>query len=203
MKNLFENLCRILSIMTMAMCLVVATSSCSDDNDDNLYNNGGGEIVDSGDDSGSENPSEGEGNEDEGGEGETPQDPSQQLDEWINTGSVTTPVWEYTTTQIIPEELNALIVSWRLSFRVRLGLQIVDENCTEAIYTVRFSDSRAARSYAQLINTVSGYSATLSGSSVVVDCTSAFALLSVAESKTKVENFNLIPNSIIEGKQLY
>lgn len=202
MKNLFENLCRILSIMTMAMCLVVATSSCSDDNDDNLYNNGGGEIVDSGDDSGSENPSEGEGNEDEGGEGETPQDPSQKLDEWINTGSVTTPVWEYTTTQIIPEELNALIVSWRLSFRVRLGLQIVDENCTEAIYTVRFSDSRAARSYAQLINNTGG-SATLSGSSVVVDCTSAFALLSVAESKTKAENFNLIPNSIIEGKQLY
>lgn len=202
MKNLFENLCRILSIMTMAMCLVVATSSCSDDNDDNLYNNGGGEIVDSGDDSGSENPSEGEGNEDEGGEGETPQDPSQKLDEWINTGSVTTPVWEYTTTQIIPEELNALIVSWRLSFRVRLGLQIVDENCTEAIYTVRFSDSRAARSYAQLINNTGG-SATLSGSSVVVDCTSAFALLSVAESKTKVENFNLIPNSIIEGNQLY
>ena len=202
MKNLFENLCRILSIMTMAMCLVVATSSCSDDNDDNLYNNGGGEIVDSGDDSGSENPSEGEGNEDEGGEGETPQDPSQQLDEWINTGSVTTPVWEYTTTQIIPKELNALIVSWRLTFSVKIGLQIVEEKCTEAIYSVKFSDSRTARNYAQLINNAGG-SATLSGSSVVVDCTSAFALLSVAESKTKVENFNLIPNSIIEGTQLY
>ena len=196
MKTFSKELSRILSVLITALCLVVAVSACNDGDDDNLYNNGGGEIVDTGDNE-NENPSEGE-----GGEGETPQNPSQQLDEWINTGSVTKPVWEYTTTQIIPKELNALIVSWRLSFRVRLGLQIVDENCTEAIYTVRFSDSRAARSYAQLINNAGG-SATLSGSSVVVDCTPAFALLSVAESKTKVENFNLIPNSIIEGKQLY
>ena len=201
MKTFSKKLSRILSVLITALCLVVAVSACNDGDDDNLYNNGGGEIVDTGDNENG-NPSEGEGNEDEGGEGETPQNPSQQLDEWINTGSVTKPVWEYTTTQIIPKELNALIVSWRLTFSVKIGLQIVEEKCTEAIYSVKFSDSRTARNYAQLINNAGG-SATLSGSSVVVDCTPAFALLSVAESKTKVENFNLIPNSIIEGKQLY